>query len=190
MGSQRLVACHANGEGSARPLARSREVAVVGETDQRRFPPVVNGFGDHVANHAALPLDLGAGRARGFGVAREVIALLERLHRHLGKGLELLAKRLDGAMPIVRGPRPRRGVVAPLAQLAGGAAQALDRPVGFFFFGPPAHRTPERSADALFRLAQLIVQPRGKRFVEQAIGLGLGKHGERRIDMGFHRPLA
>ena len=190
VGRQRLIARDADGKCRAGSLARPGKVAIVGQRHQRGFPPVVGALGNHVADRATLPLDLDTGGAGGLGVDREVVALLERPRRHLRKILELLGQRLDVAMAIVRRPRPGRGVVAPLAEIARGPAQTLDRAVTLLLLRPPPHGPPKRSPDAVTRVRELLVQPGRERLVENAVGLCFGEDDEGRIDARFDRPLA
>jgi hypothetical protein len=81
-------------------------------------------------------------------------------------------------------------VIAPLAQIAGGGAQPLDRAVFGFVAEAPLDRPPQRTAHAFLRVTQLRVQPRGECFFEDAIGLRVGEHRKGGVDACFHGAFA
>ena len=121
---------------------------------------------------------------------RQAVVAFDRLADQIGKRLEARDVRLDRGRAVVRRAPPRRRVIAPLAQVAGGRAQALDRAVFCFVAKAPLDGPPQRTPHALLRIAELRVEPRRKRLFKDAFRLRVGQHRKRRIDPRFDRPFA
>ena len=188
---ERLIARHTNREGCPGSLLPDiGEVAVLRQPHEARLPAIPDSLGHHVADHAALALDVAAGDARRSERHREVVVTLDRLGDQVGERLQLGVQDLDRVLAIVDWPLPRRGVVAPFAQAARRGAQPLDRAVLVVIVEPPLDGPSQRAPDALRRIGKLLVQPRGKRLLEKPLSLRVRQHRERGIDARLHRALA
>ncbi len=81
-------------------------------------------------------------------------------------------------------------MIAPLAQVAGGRAQALDRTVFGFVAKAPLDGPPQRTPHAFLRITELRVEPRRKRFFKDPFRLRVGQHRKRGIDPRFDGAFA
>ena len=100
--------------------------------------------------------------------------------------VELGQRLLDLSLALERRPRPGGGEVAPLRELPGRLAQAIDGAVlaAEGRYDASARRTPSR------RVGQLLLQPAVERLVEEPRRRRFGEHREQRIDARLDRPLA
>ena len=187
---QDLVACHTDCERGSRPLLRIRKIPVVGKRHERGLPPVPHAVGHHVADHSLLALDVGARGARLSEGHGQAVVSFDRFTDQIGKRLEARDVRLDRRGALVRRAPPRCRVIAPLAQVAGGGAQTLDRSVFCFVAKAPLDGPTQRTPHTLLRIAELRVEPRRKRFFKDAFRLRVGQHHKRRIDPRFDGPFA